>query len=79
MKTQLKPLLYLIPVSLSFWPPVILAAVIYWQLNAHLLLFIPVFLFIITPILDQLWGNDTQPKPKIDCAYLAFISLQTKK
>ena len=71
MKTQLKSLLYLIPISLSFWPPLILAAIFYWQLNGHLLLFVPVFLFVITPILDQIWGNDPQTEPIIEKNSLA--------
>lgn len=65
MKSLIKPLLYLIPVSISLWPPLILTAVLSWGWNPHMLIFVPVFLFVITPILDQIWGDDSEIVPNV--------------
>lgn len=65
MKNLLKPVLYIIPVSISLWPLVTLAGVLNLNWNAHLLIAVPVFLFLITPLLDTIWGEDNEIDPEI--------------
>lgn len=65
MKNLLKPILYVIPVSISLWPILTLAGVINFDWNAHSLIAVPVFLFLITPILDTIWGEDHEIQPEI--------------
>jgi len=65
-KNSLKPLLYLLPVTMSLWPLILIYLIVELNWSENWMSFVPVFLFGITPILDFYWGDDPERRPEVN-------------